>query len=140
MKNEQNGPHLNDDDLKAALRDALATPFGDVDWDRLHARIMTDAGTRVRAQPRRAFDWLAAWSWRGVPFAAAGLAAAVLALWIVPVERPAAHPHPAGYWTVADELVTNLPEPTRELLLAGSDVESLLSVVITEGAEERDNR
>jgi hypothetical protein len=138
MSDEPGSPGPGDAELKAALHAALAAPFDDVDWDHLHARIVADAERRVGAAPRRAYDWVAAWSARATPAAAAALAAAILSLLILPIERRSAEPQPPGFWPVAEVLVSNLPESTRRMLLAADDFESLLQAILADGGEERD--
>lgn len=117
-------PGREDRELRAALKAALAAPVEEVDWDGLHGRIMTDAEASVRRRPDRAFARVAAWSSRGIPLAAGALAAAALALWFAPA--PGASTPPPEFWPVAQELISMLPEETRLLLDAGTDVESLL--------------
>jgi hypothetical protein len=124
MTEDLRGPGKGDPQLRAALKDVLAAPVDDVDWDRLHGQIMADAWARGRRRPERAFARVAAWSPRGIPLAAAALVAAALALWIAP--PPPARTPPPEFWPVAQELISALPEETRLLLDAGTDVESLL--------------
>jgi hypothetical protein len=133
-------PDASDGELKAALRSAVSPPVGEVDWDRLHGRILAAAASRrgITARPKRASDWVAAWSRRGIPALATARAAAVVALLVLPLDRRAAEPEPPGFWPIAEELVSGLPEATRRLLLAGDDVESLLQAVMANGREERD--
>jgi acyl-CoA synthetase (AMP-forming)/AMP-acid ligase II len=139
MKEDAHGAHgPSERELKAALHSAVTPPVDDVDWHRLHERIMAAAEARSAAVPRRASEWVAAWSRRGIPAVAAALAAGLVALLIVPIERRAPDPQPPGFWPVAEELMSNVPEETRRLLLAGDDVESLLRAVLADSREERD--
>lgn len=140
MSYEPNARGPSDRELKAALRAALAAPFDEVDWERLHARIAVAAEARraAAAAPKRTSEWMVAWSRRGIPAVAAALAAAIAALLVLPIERRAPDPQPPGFWPVAEELMSNLPEETRSLLLAGEDMESLLRAVMADGREERD--
>jgi hypothetical protein len=129
----------SDQELKAALRAALAAPFDEVDWERLHARIVAaEARRAAAATPKHTSEWMVAWARRGIPAVAAALAAAIAALLVLPIERRTPDPQPPGFWPVAEELMSNLPEETRSLLLAGEDVESLLRAVMADGREERD--
>jgi hypothetical protein len=137
-EDSRNTHEPGDGELKEALRSAITPPLGAVDWERLHERIMTDARRRATPTPMRASEWVAAWSRRGIPAVASALAAAIAALLILPIERRAAVPQPPGFWPVAEELVSSLPEETRRMLLAGDDVDSLLGAVMADGREERD--
>lgn len=128
----------SDEELKGALQAAVRKPFGEVDWGRLHDRIMADAETHVRDAAARPYDMVMAWSSRGIPVAAGALAAAAAAalLWIVPIMRPVGQA-PPGFWPVAEELISSLPENTRLWLSAGSDEDSLLTALMVYGGEER---
>lgn len=128
----------SDDELKEALQAAVRKPFDEVDWDRLREGIMADAETHFHSATGRPYDWVTAWSSRGIPVAASALAAAaaVALLWIVPIMRPGGEA-PPGFWPVAEELVLSLPESTRLLLSAGSDGDSMLTALMVYGGEER---
>jgi acyl-CoA synthetase (AMP-forming)/AMP-acid ligase II len=129
----------NDGELKAALRSAVRPTGNDVDWERLHERIMDAAAACRPASPARASDWIAAWSRRSIPAVASVLAAAVATLLFLPIERQTRDAQPPGFWPVAEELMSDLPEETRRMLLAGEDMESLLRAVMADGRAERNN-
>jgi hypothetical protein len=133
MTRESREPERADEELKEALKDALAAPFDEVDWEALHGRILADAETRVTRRSEPAVARVAAWSTRGIPMAAAALAAAVVALWIAPAPHGETTP-PPEFWPVAEALMSTLPEDTRLLLDAGRDVESMLmAMVVNDG-------
>jgi hypothetical protein len=138
MNEDASRRHEPDDgELKAALRSVVRPPVDDVDWGRLQDRIMVAATRCSSASPVHATEWVAAWSRRGIPAVASALAAAMAALLILPVERRTVDAQPPGFWPVAKELMSNLPEETRRLLLAGEDAESLMRAVMADGREER---
>lgn len=138
MTKDPSASRPSDEELKEALQAAVRKPFDEVDWDRLRDGIMADAVTHFRSPAGRSYDWVTAWSSPGIPVAASALAAAaaVVLLWIAPIVRPAGET-PPGFWPVAEELVSSLPESTRLLLSAGSDEDSLLTALMVYGGEER---
>ena len=74
---------FDDAELRRALRAAAPEPpLDEVDWDRLHGRILADArGILARATSRRSWWEVAAvWARRGVPLTATAAAAAAIAL------------------------------------------------------------
>jgi hypothetical protein len=83
MNDERREGRTPGDTLTRAIRAASPEPpFGAVDWDALHGRIMVQApGILARSTIRRSWwDVAAAWAARGIPIAAASAAAAALAL------------------------------------------------------------
>jgi hypothetical protein len=96
-----------DDQLGAALRDALPTPFGGVFVNRVLARL--------RQQRSRSWDEeLAGWFWQGL--AAASLVAA-LAGWGLKVFGPADEVETAASTSVASQLLEG-STPGANVLLA----------------------
>jgi anti-sigma factor RsiW len=128
--------HPEDDATPEALRNALADRFHGVDWEALHQRIMRDAvpGPVSRLAPTP-LSAVAGWSRRGIPAAAALLAAGVAGLLLLPAERarPAAEP---GYWPVAEELLSQVPEGTLRLLEAGVSTEGMLTALMSDDLQE----
>lgn len=131
---------VSDEELRVALREVLAPPVGDVDWRELHARIMGDAERRQMESSASALGRVSAWSRGGTPFAAAVLLAASLVLWIVPAPPRPADAAPPGFWPVAEELLAGLPHESRQLLNAGTDVETMLAAVVESAMVEREAR
>lgn len=122
-------------EVRSALQDALSDRFDGVDWERLHARILADAA-RPAALGAQPWDVVASWASRGIPAAGALLAAAVVALLILPLNARSDAAAAAALLPVAEELMASVPEETRLLLHAGSDLESLLNLVLADEPPE----
>lgn len=138
MTDESGGLRPSDRELRNALRAAVPTPFAEVDWDRLHRGIMADGRAHFAAASGDALGWIEAWSTRGIPLAAGALAAAatIVTLWIAPIVRSAPDAqHPASR-PVAEELMSGLPEGSRLLLNARTDVASMLLAVMLYRGED----
>lgn len=137
MTNDPSGARPSDRDLRNALQEAVPKPYEEVAWDRLYGGIMAHAESHFHGPDRPVYDRVAAWSSRGIPLAGAGLAAAILALWMLPVAPPARDSVPPGLQPVAEELLAGLPEETLQLLGASVDVDGMLTALATYGEEER---
>jgi hypothetical protein len=127
-----NGYESPDDEqeLRSALQHALADRFDGVDWEDLRARILAAAAVRAPGEAPEPLTLVARWAKRGIPAAGALLAAGIAALLVVP---PGTRPDAGaatGFWPVAEELMADVPEETRRLIDAGSDVESMLNLVL----------
>lgn len=136
MKKERDVPRP-DEELKRALQTAVATPSSTVDWDRMYDRIMAEARSRLADARPQTWDYMASWSSHGIPLGTAALVAAIITLWSLPLAELGGEPSPAGFWPVAEELISGLPEDTRQLLNAGTELEDLLTALAQRGVEER---
>jgi hypothetical protein len=145
MTDRTNKDHHDDDLVSSMLRDALADRFDGVDFDALQARIVGDANARSaraaignhatsRAPDAASWRTMARWSARGIPVAATLLAAGVAAIVLLSPARE--QPAPAGFWPVAEDLMSTLPADTRLLIDAGTNIESLLTAMLASAEQE----
>jgi hypothetical protein len=117
-------------ELRRALQDAVSHRFDDVDFERLRARIVADAREGRAGGGAAHWELVQRWSRRGIPAAAALLAAGIAALLILPPATTEPAAAGAVFWPVAEELLSGVPDDTRLLIEAGSDVERLLNLML----------
>jgi len=133
---DERDTHPGDDAARDALRDALADRFHGVDWEALHQRIMRDAAPgSVAPLAPTPLGAVADWSRRGIPAAATLLAAGVAGLLLLPADQPSPVAEP-GYWPVAEELLSQVPEGTLRLLEAGVSTEGMLTALMSDDLQE----
>ena len=125
-----------DEEWRRALRAATAPPMDEVDWAGLRHAIISEAERRFEAPRAPVYRTVSHWSSRGIPVAAAALLAACLVLWTLPATGSSADTAPPGFWPVAEELVRGLPDETRQILDASTDVESMIRAMVASAAEE----
>jgi hypothetical protein len=119
----------HDPEVRDALKELFRDRFDGVDFEQLNRRVIADAA--IRAGSAGPAEVLAGWS-RRTSLTAGGLIAAVLTALLLFSDGAEADTVPPGFWSVAEELLAGVAPDTRRLIVAGSETQEMLNLIIAD--------